>query len=73
VGVIGVASVNYVNDTTLAQIQNGAFIHVLGGSVNTACNAANSDGDSVNPPPQDGSVVVNAVDTAYVFSVDGGV
>ncbi|MFY9853446.1 MAG: hypothetical protein WAK26_06165, partial [Terracidiphilus sp.] len=60
VGFIGTASANYVNDTTLAQIQNGTFIDVGSGTV-----AGLPSGD-------DDSVVVNAQDTAYVFSIDGG-
>jgi hypothetical protein len=61
VGILGTASANYVNDTTLAQIQSGAVINVGNGLVS-------STGAT---PPQDGSVVVNAVDTDYVITVDG--
>jgi hypothetical protein len=80
VGVLGTVSVNYVNDTTLAQIQSGSTITVLGGSVQGACTAVNMDLDPnstqplpISSPSQDGSVVVNADDTAYIITVDGGV
>jgi len=62
VGVVGLFNVNFIGDTTLAQIQDGTTINVGSGKVTL------NDGTSTND-----SVVVQANDNTNLYSIAGGV